>query len=138
MIIMMVCVVLSSLPSGETAPSVAQLGFLCLGAVGCILYPASILILNPYLISRRLMKNTHHGTITYKVNPDRLHVTSSQIDNRVDWSTFNKAMETKRYYFLVLAANRSLFEFVPKRTFTSPHQEAQFRDYVTQLIGPIK
>jgi hypothetical protein len=52
-----------------------------------------------------------------------------------DWGTFKKVEETKDYYMLVFSVNKNMLQIFPKRAFTSPEQEAAFRDLLKRHVG---
>jgi hypothetical protein len=122
---------------------VTQLLNLLLSLLPCtvsyLVFPVYSLFIGPYLAGQQVKKHEDKiGQITCVVDDDHVQANSLQTKNEMKWTFFSKAMESKRYYFLVYATNKRMFQFIPKRAFESPQQEADFRRYVEKAIGPIK
>ncbi len=109
----------------------------CIGVP--LFLPFHTLFLRPYLAGQQIKKHEDKlKQITWVMDDYHLHVASVQTKSEVEWAIFHKAMETKQYYLLVHAMNKHMFQFVPKRAFESPEQEAIFRRYVEKYVGPFK
>lgn len=112
---------------------------LCLlGCVGAI-FPAQLLLLRPAVMKRRAVKHSDaSGEITWRVGADFLTVISPRAQSDLQWSLFKEAYDLGAYYALAYAENSNMCQFIPKRAFLAPEQDAQFRQYVEAALGPIK
>jgi hypothetical protein len=141
--VMMLClflgIIVLSLMGDELATDPASFACVVPCFVTYLLIPAYLLILGPYLAGQKFKKYQDRvGQVTWVIDDNRVKIDSSQMKSETDWQVFSKAMETKGYYFLIYTMNKRVFQFVPKRAFESPQQEADFRRYVEKNIGPIK
>jgi hypothetical protein len=104
-----------------------------------LFFPVYLLLLRPYLDTQRIKKHEDKlKQITWVMDDYHLHIAYVQMKSEVEWAVFDKAVETKQYYLLIHAMNKRAFQFIPKRAFESPEQEASFRRYVEKYVGPIK
>jgi hypothetical protein len=104
-----------------------------------LLFPILLLLINPYLAGQRFNKHQDKvGQITWAMDDDKVRIDSALTKSETGWDIFSKAMENKRYYFLVYAMNKRMFQFIPKRAFESPQQEADFRRCVEKALGSIR
>jgi len=108
-------------------------------ALFCLILPAFLLYIGPYLAGQRFKKHEDKvGLITWILDDDHIRIDASLSKSETAWNVFSKVMETKEDYLLVYAMNKRVFQFIPKRAFETPQQEADFRRYVEKGIGPIK
>jgi hypothetical protein len=142
-----ICIVLGSIVLtllGETqVTDIAVLLKLLSGFLPCTLFclalPAYLLYIGPYLTGQRFKKHEDKvGLITYVLDDEHIRIDSSLTKSETAWNIFSKAIETKEYYLLVHTMNKRMIQFIPKRAFETPQQEADFRRYVEKNIGPIK
>jgi hypothetical protein len=49
------------------------------------------------------------------------------VETKYDWRLFQRVLITEDFYFLVYAANRDTYHFIPRRAFASEEQERAFR-----------
>jgi hypothetical protein len=136
-------IVLSLVTGNTQVTDITQLLNLLSSLLPCtafyLVFPVYSLLIGPYLAGQQIKKYEDKiGQTTCVVDDDHVQVNSLQTKNEMKWTFFSKAMESKRYYFLVHAMNKRMFHFIPKRAFESPQQEADFRRYVEKNIGPIK
>jgi hypothetical protein len=58
-------------------------------------------------------------------------------ENKNEWNSFSRVIETKNSYLLVDAKNKRAFQVLPRRAFTSPEQEARVKAYLLNKVpGP--
>jgi hypothetical protein len=104
-----------------------------------LLFPASLLLIRPFMSARQARKNPDNfAPVTWEVDDGHFRIQSARAKTELAWEVFNKVLETKRYYLLVYAVNKRVFQFVPKQAFESSELETAFRRYVEAHIGPIK
>jgi hypothetical protein len=59
-------------------------------------------------------------------------------ETKLNWSVFNKILETDQYYYLIYVTNKNMFQFLPKRIFSSHVQENDFRQLMEQKVGKVE
>ena len=75
--------------------------------------------------------------MTWHVNDDGILMQNKFGESRVDWGTFHRFKETRGLFILVYTTTEQMGQFVPKRAFESPEQEAAFREMLRRNIkGP--
>ncbi len=72
---------------------------------------------------------------TWRVDDENIQFSSQYQDTRVTWQTFSRAIETKEYFLLTYAVRDQMYQFIPRRAFTSPEHEAQFRDMLQRHLA---
>jgi hypothetical protein len=75
---------------------------------------------------------------SWQLDEDQLALKTEFSDTKYAWSVFQKAIELEHHYLLVHTVNKRTFTFLPKRVFTTPQQEADFRTLVEKMLGPIQ
>lgn len=76
--------------------------------------------------------------IACEMDNDRIFTVNQVAENKMDWSVFNKVVETKEYYFLIYSVNKNAFQIIPKRAFESIQQEQEARILFEQKLGKIE
>ncbi len=72
----------------------------------------------PYIAASQVEKNERFISPTrYDFSNDDITVKNRFIESRLDWGTFNRVIEAKKYFLLVHSATNTTFHFVPKRAF---------------------
>lgn len=104
-----------------------------------LFFPAYFFFLRPAGVVRHVKKHPQAlGPHTCYLDTNKLTIVSPQATSELQWSLFQQFKQAPLYYYLIYTSNRSCFQFIPKRAFTTPEQEAQFRRYVEAALGPIK
>jgi hypothetical protein len=102
-------------------------------------YVVSYLFSYPVTSVGRLSKSvTHFSEISWEASADRLHIQDGLTETNTDWAVFNCVYETGEHFLLLFASNRTLFQFIPKRAFTSAGQLNSFRDLLALKLGMVK
>lgn len=73
--------------------------------------------------------------ITWEFNDERVRTANRFAETKYDWGSFQDLVENKEYFFLRHSANKRLYNFIPKRAFTSDGQMAAFRDLFDHHAG---
>jgi hypothetical protein len=73
----------------------------------------------------------------YIFDEEGVEIMTSAGSNKLIWKAFEKVFETSKYYFLIYAANKNVFQFIPKIAFATSEQENVFRQMVTQGLSGI-
>lgn len=90
------------------------------------------------LIARKASKNSQFlAPITYEFDEEKININSKVVESKIDWSAYNKVLETNDYYLLVYAANKNMIQFLPKRAIESQVQEDDMRLLMEQKLGKI-
>lgn len=63
---------------------------------------------------------------------DGIQFKTAQVDALLQWSLYTKVLENERFYILVYGKN--MISVVPKRAFTSAHQEAAFNQMLRRKL----
>ena len=66
-------------------------------------------------------------------NEEGIDFKTKQLNSKVGWSYYNKVWESKEAFYLFYA--KSMFTFIPKRTFENEEQIKKFRELLTQKIS---
>jgi hypothetical protein len=74
----------------------------------------------------------------WQLDEDQFALKTEFLDTKYAWSVFQKAVELERHYLFIHTVNERVFTFLPKRVFTTPQQEADFRTLVEKKLGPIQ
>ncbi len=73
--------------------------------------------------------------ITWELDDDHVRTANRFAETKYDWGSFQALVENKEYFFLRHSANKRLYNFIPKRAFTSADQMAAFRDLFDRHAG---
>lgn len=76
--------------------------------------------------------------VTFQIDTDQIIVKTIESETKFSWSSFSKVREVPGYYLFVYASNPRMFQFLPKRAFSSSDQEMAFRNLVKQQGKTIK
>lgn len=74
----------------------------------------------------------------YELDDEKVYVVNQIAEVKYDWSVFNKAYEDQRYIFITYSTNKNMFQFIPKRAFTSIDQEKMARELIIRHLGGIE
>ncbi len=91
----------------------------------------------PLLFIRQIQKTKERflSRIIWQLDDRQIQIKNDYSETRVDWGTFQELTETKDYYYLIYTANRTLYQFIPKRALASPNMDAAFREIISRNIG---
>jgi hypothetical protein len=78
-----------------------------------------------------------HST-TFGLDDENIYVATQLTESKLNWSVFNKVVETDLYYLFIYAVNKNMFQFLPKRAFASQTQEESVRLLIEQKLGKIE
>ncbi len=107
--------------------------------IGIIIFVGLAVWLPAYNIGRRAKGNEHLlAPTTWQFNDEQLSVHNQFTDARYDWAFFQGLVENKEYFFLRHSSNKRLYNFIPKRAFTSPEQMAAVRELFSRHTGAKK
>lgn len=100
-------------------------------SIPILLLPVILILvfaLQPLLLWIRVARNERlRGLNAFTFEEERWSVKTPYSEGSADWQTFHRLIETPRYFLLVHSANKRMFNFIPKRAFTSPAQMNDFR-----------
>jgi hypothetical protein len=104
-----------------------------------IAMPVLILVYQPWQVGRRAMKNEMMRTMTtYELDETQLVMRNAFFEQKLDWGIYGSVLETKEYIFLHHKANKNMFNFIPKRAFTTEQQLDDYRILVKSCIKTYK
>ena len=66
---------------------------------------------------------------------ETLCIRTSDVETRLDWSSFGRLVETGEYFLLIQVANPNCFQIIPKCGFISRGDETEFRSLAEERIG---
>ena len=96
---------------------------------------AYIYILSPFLVGVRVNRNTKLQSETMGIaTPEHLALKNANVDSKLGWDNFGKAVETRDYFLLIYGTNRRMFQFIPKRAFAGEEQLDAFRDLLNLYV----
>jgi len=86
------------------------------------------LVVNPILTGNKVEKNERLSSpVNYEINDEQILIKNKFIESKLDWDSFQRAIESKDHFLLVLAVNKNMFEIIPKRAFASSDDEQTFK-----------
>jgi hypothetical protein len=101
--------------------------------------PLSILVTIPNLTGQQYDKNERMRVeTTWRLDDERVQLTSGPVESKLDWGSFQNAIDTKDHYLMTYTINKNMYQIIPKRAFESAEHEAAFRALVEKHLGPIK
>ncbi len=104
-----------------------------------IIYLFFIFFYSPSLIGRRVQNDQRlSATATWQVGEREIVIRNKHSQTKLTWSQFQRVIVTRSYYLFVYAANRNTIQFLPRRVFDSPEQEAAFRKLVQKRFPDFK
>jgi len=65
---------------------------------------------------------------------DHIRIQTSQIDSKLAWSLYTRALENSSLYVLVYGKDNRMMTVVPKRAFPTAQEELQFRNLVHNRV----
>lgn len=108
-----------------------------------------LLVIPPFIFFKT-QSGTNKIAAQVRENPGLTQETSWQMDaneicihntfgeTKLSWEAFAKAAENQEYYFILYAANKNCFQFIPKRIFDGQSTtEKAFRDLLQSKLGDI-
>jgi hypothetical protein len=99
------------------------------------LYAFFLLYVIPGRVTRQLRRNPRLlSTMTWTLTDDNITIHSAFDRRTVQWQTYRRAAETDGHVLLFLAANKDVFDFIPKRAVTSPDQLAALRGLLARRV----
>jgi hypothetical protein len=110
-------------------------GPLLMSAALLALWPAFALFIIPLNVGCQVGRNERFSCQTlWQVDEQQVAIRTKFAETACDWGTFGRALETKEAFLLVYAANKQMFQVVPKRAFDTPAQEAVFHDLLKRYL----
>ncbi len=98
-------------------------------AVGIPVFMVLAVLLPAYSVGRRAKGNEQLlAETTWEVNDAQLRVSNQFVEAKYEWGFFQGLVENKEYFYLRHSSNKRLYNFIPKRAFTSPAQMQEFRE----------
>jgi hypothetical protein len=93
-----------------------------------IVYVLSLLYISPLRAASRMRKDERlRCPVAFKADPGSLRIKTKFGESTLDWADFRRYLETRDLFLLTLAANRSVFQIIPKRAFQSAADLEAFR-----------
>jgi hypothetical protein len=101
--------------------------------VGLILY---VFIIHPNKAANQLMENDlTKGPSTIEIDDEKIRIVSNLNENTMEWSGFNRVLETNELFILVFTTNVSGIRIIPKRLFASDADVQYFSALVDEKIS---
>ncbi len=92
-------------------------------------------VLSPILVGLRVGRNPKLQSETIgTASSEQLALKNANVDTKMAWDNFMKAVETRHYFLLMYGVNRRMFQFIPKRAFESEEKLDAFRDLLNLYI----
>jgi hypothetical protein len=90
--------------------------------------------------ARQLAGQLLSTLIRWEISLEGITITSSSVDvllasEHLDWQTFERALVSPQYYFLVQKHSRGSYRFLPRRAFSQPDEEERFRGFLQENLG---
>ena len=100
------------------------------------------IFISPVLSGNKVKRDERLSAETeWQVDEKRITTKNKFAETNVDWSYYSQVYETKEHYLLIFSANQNMFQFIPKRAFTSVEQTTAFRKLLEekyQTIRPLR
>lgn len=97
------------------------------------------LIYTPFNLRKKAQEMADQDlTIEWHINEKGISVKKNGIQNAYQWEDFGLTQELDDHYIIFFKANRSKYIFLPKKAFSDPDYEQQFREWLTKKIGQIR
>ncbi len=92
-----------------------------------------------YSVGQRAKGNERMlAPITWELSDTGLRMTNGFTEAKYDWGSFQALVEKKDYFLLRHTTNQRLYNFIPKRAFSSAEQMAAFGEMVDRHIARSK
>lgn len=102
-------------------------------------YLTAMFFLNPASVADKAANDERLCCETlWDVSEDKVTVRNKFAETSCDWGTFGEVYESNEYFMLAYKVNKYMFQFIPKRAFTSPEQLEQFHKLLEEKIRPSK
>jgi len=99
----------------------------------------AVYVMVPLRIAKQVEANEQLSSQTFWIaDSDQVMIRNAVTETKLDWAVFSEVIEFQEYYLFLHAANRRVFNFVPKRAFESQSQEAAFRKVFEEKLGEPK
>jgi hypothetical protein len=103
-----------------------------------LVFPFIVFVMNPWQVARQVLKHERlRAETTWQVHEDGVTISTAFAENRMDWGTFQRVVETNAYFMLLYTVNRRAFQLLPKRAFAAPEQEQSFRELLAARVGRV-
>ncbi len=97
--------------------------------IAILFFLALAFMLPGYSVGRRAKGNEQLLAQTgWEVDDLQLHVSNQFVDAKYEWGFFQGLIEDKEYFYLRHSSNKRLYNFIPKRAFTSAGEMQAFRE----------
>ena len=94
-----------------------------------------VLVIQPSRVARQAAQNEQLVTeTTWELSDGGLQISSSFGSTHLDWEDLNKLLTSKEYYLVLLKTNKNALRFIPRRAFTSPQEQDQFLEILTNHL----
>jgi len=116
------------------SPSLSWLGvtFVVVSSLFILVLVAHFTVI-PRLAFRRELKFREDYSLTFSA--EGIHFRSTNIDSRLQWSLYSRALVDAHSYVLYYGSNQ--FTVIPKRVFESAEQQKMFEGLLTQHVTRI-
>jgi hypothetical protein len=120
-----------AIASKGTPPTVFELIWLVLPP----LFVIFVFYVQPSRISKQAAGNEQLiSQTTWEVSDAGVQISSRFGSTHFDWEALNKLVTTREYYLLLIKAEKNAFRFLPRRAFTSPQEQDQFRELMANHL----
>ncbi len=94
------------------------------------------LLISPYLAGQRVQHDERlNSPVEYQVSEEHLLFRNRFSETRLDWGSFNRVIESPELFLLVHSTNKNMFQFIPRRAFTSGADEQAFQNLLKAKIS---
>lgn len=71
---------------------------------------------------------------TWEISDEGVQISSRDTSTHLELESLDKLVTTREYYLLLIKANKNAFRFLPRRAFSSPQEQDQFLQLVTNHL----
>jgi len=111
-----------------------------IGIVVCPVFSIFVLLvltLSPYIAVGKIQKDEKmFSRAEYEFSEEYIIVRNAFTETKNTWSMYAKVLETKTHFLLFLSTNKNMFNYIPKRAFSSEGEQNDFRNFLQQRSLP--
>ncbi len=90
-------------------------------------------LLTPLRARLQVRKNPGYtNPVTWQMDDNEIIVKNGDVESKFSWNTFSRIREIPDYYLFIFASYPRMYQFIPKRAFSSPEQEEKFRNLIKE------
>jgi hypothetical protein len=106
----------------------------------CPIFPLVILgvfLFAPLSAARKLQQDEKlFSRAEYEFSEEQIIIRNAFTETKNTWSMYAKVLETKTHFLLFFSINKNMFNYIPKRAFSSEAELTDFRNFLRQRSLP--